>query len=131
MRIACRSRLEWIFATFTLLFANNWLHPTRYDRSGKHGIRTHMAVTPRDLADRPDKPYSATFRTEQVNIKQPTSRDAVIRTLSIGVGRRVRSQADIPVFFKRAETVRLELTSHFRSHLFSRQAPHPAGWFPN
>ena len=29
-----------------------------------------------------------------------------------------------------AEAVRLELTSRSRSHLFSRQAPHPAGWLP-
>ena len=114
-----------------------------------------MAVTPQDLADLPDKPYSATFHVMRIGI---ASRDAVIRTLSIGVGIRVRSQANIPLYqggkevnyavfrinlwilyfcflyvlylLPRAETVRLELTSRFRSHLFSRQAPHPAGWLP-
>ena len=30
-----------------------------------------------------------------------------------------------------AEAVRLELTSDKRRHLFSRQAPHPAGWLPS
>ena len=34
-----------------------------------------------------------------------------------------------PVFPK-AEAVGLEPTSGFSRHLFSRQAPHPAGWLP-
>ena len=33
--------------------------------------------------------------------------------------------------FTKAEAVRLELTSGFRRHLFSRQGPHPAGWLPS